>query len=205
MNSYYQSLREARTAKLEMLKVIAKTLGMKNEYTEKHSESMLLLSVETAKKLSFSMEQLEDIEYGTILHDIGKIAVPDNILNKPGKLTPEEFEIMKKHSLIGYELLKDVFEPISLIIRDHHEKLDGSGYPNGIKNVDPEAQLVACADIYDALTSKRPYKNEISHEKAIDIMITDLSGKIDDKILTEFLKTAEEFKNWYKKPPKRRF
>ena len=205
MNSYYQSLREARTAKLEMLKVIAKTLGMKNVYTEKHSESMLLLAINTAKKLSFSMEQLEDIEYGTILHDIGKIAVPDNILNKPGKLTPEEFEIMKKHSLIGYELLKDVFEPISLIIRDHHEKLDGSGYPNGIKNVNPEAQLVACADIYDALTSKRPYKNEISHEKAIDIMITDLSGKIDDKILTEFLKTAEEFKNWYKKPPKRRF
>lgn len=195
MNSYYQSLREARTAKLEMLKVIAKTLGMKNVYTEKHSESMLLLAINTAKKLSFSMEQLEDIEYGTILHDIGKIAVPDNILNKPGKLTPEEFEIMKKHSLIGYELLKDVFEPISLIIRDHHEKLDGSGYPNGIKNVNPEAQLVACADIYDALTSKRPYKNEISHEKAIDIMITDLSGKIDDKILTEFLKTAEEFKN----------
>ena len=205
MNSYYQSLREARTAKLEMLKVIAKTLGMKNVYTEKHSGSMLLLAINTAKKLSFSMEQLEDIEYGTILHDIGKIAVPDNILNKPGKLTPEEFEIMKKHSLIGYELLKDVFEPISLIIRDHHEKLDGSGYPNGIKNVNPEAQLVACADIYDALTSKRPYKNEISHEKAIDIMITDLSGKIDDKILTEFLKTAEEFKNWYKKPPKRRF
>ena len=195
MNSYYQSLREARIAKLEMLKVIAKTLGMKNEYTEKHSKSILLLSVETAKKLSFSMQQLEDIEYGTILHDIGKIAIPDNILNKPDKLTSEEFDVMKKHSLIGYELLKDVFEPISLIIRDHHEKIDGSGYPNGIKNVNPEAQIVACADIYDALTSKRPYKNEISHEKAIDIMKTDLNGKIENKILTEFLKIAEEFKN----------
>ncbi len=188
----YSAIILERKAKLEMLTVIAKTLGLKNPYTEKHSEDMIRYAVDTARKLNLGESFIENIKYGTLLHDIGKLAVPDNILNKPGKLDAEEFEEIKKHPVAGYELLKSVFEPISLIVRDHHEKVDGSGYPNGLKGdeIGLPAKIVAVADVFDALINERPYKKAFSKEEAVKIIKEGVGTHFDEEVVSAFLEVA---------------
>ncbi len=120
-------------------------------------------------------EMIEGIFYGGLLHDIGKIGIPDNVLNKPGKLTDEEYELIKKHPVIGWEGLKQVEFPwpeVMPIVRHHHEKWNGRGYPDGKKGHDIpfEAQLIGVADFYDALTTHRPYREALSPHKALTIM-----------------------------------
>ncbi|MCL4427461.1 MAG: HD-GYP domain-containing protein [Deltaproteobacteria bacterium] len=180
----YSAIILERKAKLEMLGVIAKTLGLKNPYTEKHSENMINLAVSIGRKIGLSSEKLETIRYGTLLHDIGKLAVSDNILNKEGKLTSEEFDEIKKHPITGYDLLHSVFEPIALIIRHHHEKIDGSGYPDGLKKdeISIEAKIVAVVDVYDALTNVRPYKKAFSKKEALKIIMDEECSHFDKKI-----------------------
>lgn len=188
----YSAIILERKAKLEMLTVVARTLGLKNPYTEKHSENMIRYAVETARKLNLSDSFIESVKYGTLLHDIGKLAVPDNILNKPGRLDAEEFEEIKKHPVAGYELLKSVFEPISLIVRDHHEKVDGSGYLNGLKGdeIGLPAKIVAVADVFDALVNERPYKKAFSKEEAIKIIKEGAGTHFDEEVVSAFLEVA---------------
>ena len=185
----YSAIILERKAKLEMLTVIAKTLGLKNPYTEKHSENMIRYAVETARKLNLSESFIENIKYGTLLHDIGKLAMPDNILNKPGKLDVEEFLEIKKHPIAGYNLLKSVFEPISLIVRDHHEKVDGTGYPFGLKGdeIGLPAKIVAVVDVFDALINERPYKKAFSKEEAVKIIKDGAGTHFDEKVVSAFL------------------
>ena len=182
-----------RRAKLETLTVIAKTLELKNPYTEKHSQDMVDNAVNTAIKLGVSANFLENIKYGTLLHDIGKLAIPDNILNKKGKLTEEEFTEIKKHPLVGYELLKNVFEPISDIIKSHHERIDGNGYPFGLKGEDITlpAKIVAVCDVYDALISERPYKEPMPKNKAISIIEESAGTHFDPEVVKVFLQVIQ--------------
>ncbi len=146
---------------------------------------------------------LRDLYDSSVLHDIGKVGIPDYILLKKGYLTEEEFEIMKKHPVIGYDALKnasgdlgsDFFLNMAMdIILYHHERWDGAGYPFGLKNEDIplSARIVSIADVYDALTSRRPYKEAYSHDEAIAIM-TKECGKYDPEIFNLFLKNAEKF------------
>ena len=140
--------------------------------------------------MGLSSKDIVALRYGGILHDIGKIGVSKEILNKPGPLTDEEWEIMKEHPTIGFNIckpLKNCLGPALEVIRFHHEKLDGSGYPDGRKGngIPMVARIMAVADIYDALTSDRPYRNGMPKEKALDILNEETKeGKLDAAVVS---------------------
>ena len=140
------------------------------------------------------------------MHDIGKVGIPDSILQKPGRLTPEEFEFMKKHTNIGGDTIEAVLKefPHARYLRvaydiamSHHEKWDGSGYPRGLcgEDIPVSARVMAVADVYDALTSKRVYKDAFSHEKTCEIILNDSGTHFDPVIIDSFLEVAEEFRD----------
>jgi len=160
-------------------------------------------------KYSFPDFQIDIISDAAAMHDIGKIAVPDAILNKPGRLTPEEFEIMKLHTVKGCELLEkldyvqdqDYFEFCYEICRHHHERWDGRGYPDGIAGeaIPIWSQVVALADVYDALVSERTYKKAFSHEKAMEMIIGGECGQFNPDLLAAFLEVGETLRDLYTK------
>lgn len=141
-------------------------------------------------------EEIEKIANSAILHDVGKISTPDQILNKPGRLTDEEFEIMKQHTVRGCEILKNIPHILDKglyhysydICRHHHERWDGRGYPDHLSGDDISiwAQVVSVVDVYDALTSERVYKKAFSHEKAVDMIVNGECGTFNPKVLEAF-------------------
>ena len=159
---------------------------------------------EQCPEYGITREQADLIYYASSVHDIGKIAIPDAIMLKPGKLTTDEFEIMKTHTIRGAELLgmlDDIsdnnlyFKYCQDICYCHHERWDGKGYPNGLKGdeIPISAQIVSIADCYDALTSHRPYKSALSHEEAVELILTGACGAFSDKILKCFECVLPEF------------
>lgn len=190
MSQYdYRTLNTIRNAKLETLVVVSKAIGLKSPYTEKHSGDMVNTAAAVAKKLGLAPGRIEIVKYGTLLHDIGKLAIPDAILNKPGKLEPSEFDEMKKHPQVGYELIKTIYEPIGEIVRDHHEKVNGEGYPSGLKNdeISLETKIVAVADVYDALISERPYKKPFNKNKALKAIAAGIGTHFDADVAICFI------------------
>ncbi len=148
-------------------------------------------------------QYLRDIYDSSILHDIGKVGIPDNILLKPGPLTPEEFEIMKTHTVIGYNAINDPSQDMGAdsfldmakdIILYHHERWDGKGYPKKLigEEIPLSARIVSISDVYDALTTKRPYKEPFSHEKTIEMMKSE-EGKYDPMLLKLFIENNSDF------------
>lgn len=154
-------------------------------------------------------ETVERIANASILHDIGKISIPDAILNKPGKLTKEEFEIMKTHAAIGAELLEripqlqgqEVFRYAYDIARHHHERWDGKGYPDGLKGdeISIWAQVVALADVYDALVSKRVYKDALGYDEAVQMIARGECGTFNPELIEIFLRVEPELRKLYKR------
>ena len=180
-----------RTTFLRTLESLATALEARDEYTRGHSQRVCEVSMMIGEALGFTPEALEELRIGTILHDIGKIGVRDNILNKDGRLTDEEFAIMKSHPVIGYEICRPLMlsEGVLMIIRNHHEKLDGSGYPDGLKGgeLPPPLRVVCVADAFDAMSSLRPYRNVM----AIERVVAELSkgaGVQFDPVIVEALK-----------------
>lgn len=181
----------------ELMK-LSKTVEEKDSYTHSHANTVKDYAMRIGNKLRLSKEKIENIGFAAILHDIGKIDIPDEILKKPGELTEEEFEIIKKHPIIGAEMVKGTYyENLSDIILQHHERIDGTGYPYGFKGdeIIIEAQVIAMADTYHAMSSDRPYRKALD---PIDIVneLKELSGKrFDEKIvdaLVEILKEENE-------------
>lgn len=163
-----------------------------DEYTFTHSINVAILSIAVAKELGFRQQDLVNLGCGAILHDIGKTCIPDEILNKPDKLTDEEFCIMMEHAQIGFEILKTAeigAEVIWVIARDHHERLDGSGYPCGRrdKDISMETKLVSITDIYDAVTTERVYRKKMSPDDGIEILFADSClNKLDCRLVKSF-------------------
>ncbi len=159
-----------------------------------------------------SGEEIQHIAMASIMHDVGKIAIPDAILNKPGRLTPEEFEVMKTHTLQGAVLLEKIPQMKSHkaflyaydIARHHHERWDGGGYPDGLKGeeISVWAQIVSLADVYDALISKRVYKDAYQVEEALEMIQTGKCGVFNPRLLESFLKVEKELRNLYHKKEK---
>lgn len=144
-----------------------------------------------AQALSLSPETAEIIRVGACLHDIGKIAIPQNILNKPGPLTTEEFQVVKLHPLIGRKMLEQAgaFDPFLTIVELHHEHHDGSGYPFGLTHLEIPigVRIVQVADVYDALTSARPYRGPLSHAEAVEILERGAGVQWDPEVIRAFL------------------
>ena len=162
---------------LENFNILLKSLSLRDSYTEGHSRRVAIYSYLIGKELGFEREKLSRIYAAAFLHDIGKIGIPDAILLKPYSLTSLERKFMEKHPLLGYELLKDYDLPVVLdIVLKHHERLDGKGYPLGIKDIPLSVNVVSVADVFDALTTDRPYREALSLEKTLSIIEKD-TGK----------------------------
>ena len=163
----------------DIIMAMANTSEKRDPYTAGHQKRVQDLSLAIARELNVTQAQFEGLKFAGIIHDIGKIAVPSDILAKPGNITPYEYEVIKSHSTVGYELLSKIEFPwpIAEIVYQHHERIDGSGYPRGLKREEIllEAQILAVADIVEAMVSHRPYRPALGVDKALQT-ITDLSG-----------------------------
>ncbi|ADY73237.1 metal dependent phosphohydrolase [Desulfurobacterium thermolithotrophum DSM 11699] len=158
----------------EIIKSFTRAIELRDPYTRGHSENVAYYACEIGKALGLDESELKNLRKAALLHDIGKIAIPDKILLKPLKLTKEEFEIVKFHSIVGYSLLKEIkgMSCIADAVKHHHEKWDGSGYPDGLKGEEIPylSRILAIADVYDALTSKRLYRSAFSKEEALKFL-----------------------------------
>lgn len=153
---------------IQMVNALANTIDAKDSYTNGHSTRVAKYSVMIAEKMGYDKERIALVEYTALLHDIGKIGVPREIINKPSRLTDEEYEIIKTHPIIGSKTLEGITEipDIAIGARYHHERFDGRGYPDGLSGMDiPEiARIIGVADAYDAMTSNRSYRDLLSQE-----------------------------------------
>ncbi|MDD6351721.1 MAG: HD-GYP domain-containing protein [Lachnospiraceae bacterium] len=166
-------------------------LKTSDEYTFEHSVDVATISMIIAKQQKKSRKEVYEIGMAGLLHDIGKTKVPPEILNKPARLTPEEFEIMKKHSTYSYEMVQDnseIPDSVKVAMLQHHEKIDGSGYPNGAmaSGIHPYAKILTVADIYDALVTDRPYKQGMPPGQAVEMLMA-MTDKLDMNDLKSFL------------------
>ena len=183
---------EIRMRERETLLRLARAGEYRDEETGNHIIRMAKYSRIIAEELGLSRDDAEVIEMAAPMHDIGKIGIRDDILLKPGKLTSEEFEIMKTHTIIGHDILKDspskFLQMGGIIALGHHEKYDGSGYPYGKKGeeIPIEARIVAVADVFDALVSERPYKNAWPTHAALEYMDSHRGRHFDPEILDAF-------------------
>jgi putative two-component system response regulator len=175
---------------------LANTIEAKDYFTKGHIDRVSTLAMNLGAHLGLSRDAVNTLQKGGVLHDIGKIGVKDFILNKSGRLTPEEFEEVKKHPEIGEKICRPLhsLEPVLPIIKHHHEKYDGTGYPSGLAGEDIPllARIMAFVDVYDALRSKRAYRDEMSYEAAMTIMREETEQKkFDPVIFKEFEKLIE--------------
>ncbi|WP_411682859.1 HD-GYP domain-containing protein [Clostridium thailandense] len=175
---------------------ISKAIDARDQYTAGHSERVSKISLAIGQALNLPNEQLETLELAALFHDVGKIGIPDYILNKPSRLTDEEFNKIKEHPSIGVDILKtiDFLSQALPIILHHHERFDGGGYPNGIKGEDIpfESRIICVADSYDAMTSNRPYRNGLPHEVAVSELLKYKNIQFDSNIVDVFLKVDIE-------------
>lgn len=169
-------------------------LKVSDEYTFKHSVDVSTISMIIAKKYGYDKQAIQEIGIAGLMHDMGKSKIPTEILNKPGKLTDEEFQTIKQHSVYGYHILKEknaFNDKILYGVLQHHEKLNGKGYPMGVtkEKLHPYAKIIAVADIYDALVTERPYKKGFSPRDAVE-MIMAMTEELDINVMKSFLNSV---------------
>ena len=173
------------------LESLATALEARDVYTQGHSQRVCEVSLLLGERMGFGPEAVEELRIGTVLHDIGKIGVPDEILNKRARLTDQEFAVMKQHPVIGYEICKPLMlsDGVLMIIRNHHEKLDGSGYPDGLKGgeLPLSLRIVCVADAFDAMSSSRPYRGVMTQESVL-AELSKCAGTQFDPVIVEALK-----------------
>jgi diguanylate cyclase (GGDEF)-like protein/putative nucleotidyltransferase with HDIG domain len=176
---------------LRTIEALALAIEAKDHTTHKHLQRVRVYALEIAKELGFAPEEIEALRAAALLHDIGKLAVPEHIINKPGRLTPEEFEKMKIHPVVGAEILERVAfpYPVAPIVRSHHERWDGTGYPDGRKGeeIPKGARVLSAVDCLDALASHRQYRNALPLDDAMKEVVS-LSGTWFDPAVVEVLK-----------------
>jgi putative two-component system response regulator len=177
------------------LEVLIKALDARGHETQCHSQRVQAYTLRLAQQFDFDTLQLMDLARGALLHDIGKIGVPDNILLKPGKLTSDEWGQIRKHPTIGYEILQGVkfLDRVAWMVLCHHEKWDGTGYPQSLRGdqIPLEARIFAVLDAYDAITSTRPYREAMSAEVARTAILANAGTQFDEKVVEEFLRVPQ--------------
>lgn len=198
-----------------MIEALATAIEFRNEESGGHVQRISEITRFMLKNTTFGTglgeEDIDNIALASIMHDVGKITIPDAILTKPGKLTPEEYEIMKTHTTNGVVLLERVpqlrdsgiYDYACDIARHHHERWDGRGYPDGLRGdeITPWAQVVALADVYDALSCKRVYKEAFSRETVLEMIRTGQCGVFNPLLLDRFFAVEEEISQMYRDLP----
>lgn len=179
----------------ETLQALAAALDLKDNDTAGHSRRVMVYAVEIAKAMGFNEEQLNTIARAALLHDVGKIGIPDSVLLKPGPLTVEERSVMEKHVEIGYSLMNRIafLADAATIVLAHHERFDGTGYPRRLRGVDiPQgARIFVVADTLDAMTSDRPYRRALPYAAAREEIIRENGKQFDPEVVSAFLAIDE--------------
>ena len=182
----------------DSLTVLANAIEARDAYTRGHVERVSSYSVMIAREMGMDDDEVDAVELGAILHDIGKIAIHESILTKPGELTPEEMSEMRKHPEIGAFMIKDIpyLVPATPIIKYHHERYDGKGYPEGLagENIPLYARIMAIADLFDALTTDRPYHEALSPQEAIAYIQNETGKHFDPRIVEVFVRAWKKHK-----------
>lgn len=191
-------IRKVKKQSLDLTITLMNALDSRDTYTSNHSDNVSRYAVQIAEKLNLSKDLCDIIRTGGVLHDIGKIGIPEHVLTKPGRLTSEEFNIIKAHPEIGYEMLKHVdgFKKNGVldIVLYHHERYDGKGYPKGLKGneIPLVARIVGVADAFDAMISKRVYRNELDLNFVLNEIRRNKGTQFDPKVVDAFLSIFEE-------------
>ncbi|RPJ68987.1 MAG: HD-GYP domain-containing protein [Acidobacteria bacterium] len=193
-------LEELNELYLSMLETLAMAIDAKDQATHGHIRRVQKLAVGLARNLGVTdPKHIEAMRAAALLHDIGKIAVPEHILNKPGRLTPAEYDRMKLHASVGGQILATIkFRyPIARIVRHHHERWDGSGYPDGLSGTDIPfgARIMSVVDCYDALTSERPYRAALPAREALEMVVREKGTKFDPLVVETFTRVHAELTN----------
>jgi putative nucleotidyltransferase with HDIG domain len=192
--------RELRVLFLETVRALVATLEARDEYTENHSLRVANWAMLLGRRMGLSEEDLETLERAALLHDIGKVSVPDSILLKPSHLTPEEFEVVKQHPTRGEEIVRTIklLHPARDIIRHHHECPDGSGYPDGVTDLSLMVRIIAAVDCFDAMTSDRPYRQSMDYPEARARMLEVSDKQLDGRVVTSLFDLLETTLEGYK-------
>ncbi len=190
------SSQEINTLNVDLLNALAETIDLRDPFTLGHSQYVTRYAVLLAKKLGLSAESIEMIRKAGLLHDIGKIGVPDAILMKPFPLTPDEYQVVQQHTILGADILKNAhsMQHLSPIVRHHHERYDGDGYPDRLKGKDIpiEARIIAIADSVEAMASDRPYRRALSMERIEEELIRNSGTQFDPMIIESMLQILQE-------------
>ena len=178
---------------INTLKSLVISIEARDPYTKHHSERVTTYALQIAEVMTLPAEEMDAIRFGGYLHDIGKIGVRDTILLKPGRLTPEEMSEIRLHPVIGGNIIKPLrfFPREREIILHHHERLDGTGYPDGLAgdNIPVTSRILAVADTYDAMTTSRPYRSARTHEDAEAELLRCSNSQFDSEVVRAFLQT----------------
>jgi len=181
---------------LNTIETLVKSIEAKDQYTKGHSERVAAYSVAIGRQMSLDAAQLEQLNYLSLLHDIGKVAVSDSLLNKVEKLTNGEFDLVRQHPKIGADIIKDIklLSDEEKVVLHHHERYDGSGYPDGLKGeeIPLMARIIAVADCFDAMTSNRAYRDATSYTNAIHEIIECSGQQFDPRVVDAFIQCFSE-------------
>jgi len=187
-----RTYKKVRRTYIGIVKSLVNAIDARDHYTKEHSENVARYAVKIAKQMDLSQELTNTIEQACQLHDIGKIAIPDAILNKPGNLTPQERKVIETHSTRGAQILKplDFLKDVAELVEQNHERYDGKGYPHGLKKTQIRlgARILAIADAYDTMVSQRPYRRPMAQDEAIQELIRNKNKHFDAKVVNAFLK-----------------
>lgn len=187
---------DTRQAHLQTIVLLANVIEVRDFHTRGHVERVRAYAMELGHALHWHPDELVILEYGALLHDVGKVSIPETILNKPGRLTPEELVVIQSHTTAGAKIIQGIThlrEALPYILY-HHEKWDGTGYPEGLKGetIPREGRLLALADVFDALTSDRPYHEAMKFKDALDLIRRDAGKHFDPQMADIFVRVQQE-------------
>lgn len=200
---------QLKRTSFEAVRALVNAIDQKDNYTSGHSERVGFLAKITGLHLGLPAVKLQELEWAGLLHDVGKIGIPERVLNKPGKLTEEEFSLIRQHPARSFEVLRPVasLEPVLEAVLYHHENPDGSGYPKGLRGdeIPLSARIVHVVDVFDALTSTRSYRSAFNAERAITLLRQDAGTKLDAQIVDAFVAAwrnlptthPEQYHRWF--------